>query len=266
MAKPYILYSRHILNLAILLHAFGLFITFFRGYPTNLGTYMFMILEIDHAEAVSIERISVSIFLFLSIVNLFWTRFLTLFPIFIYIFVEAWTGYYQGGYLFSELTFGAQALRYITPISVIVLAAWPFTKFFPDAKRAIVTSWVLRIGIAVVFITHGVECLLQSPQFIDLIIGSGNNLLGIRASEATALQIMQVIGIVDILVAIVVLINPSKPILLWALFWGLITALSRMTALGLGAYTEVLMRASHIFAPLVVYILNRPHLFKKNNL
>lgn len=263
MTKPYIPYSRHILNLAILLHAFGLFITFFRGYPTNFGTYMFMVLEIDHAKATSIETLTVSIFLFLSVVNIFFTRFFTLFPVFLYIFFEAWAGYYQGGYLFSELTFGAQALRYLTPVSVLVLAAWPFTKILSDTKRAIVTSWILRIGIAVVFITHGVECLLKSPQFIDLIIGSGNNLLGIRASEATALQIMQVIGIVDILVAIVILINPNKPILLWALFWCLITALSRMTALGIGAYTEVLMRASHIFAPIVVYILNRPYLFKR---
>lgn len=263
MTPRHIVYSRHILNLAILLHAFGLFLTFFRGHHTNFGNYMFMVLEIDHSKAFSIETIAISIFLFFTVINVFFTRFFILFPIFLYILFEAWAGYFQGGYIFSELTFGAQVLRYVAPLSVLVLATWPFTNVLSDVKRTLVTSWILRIGIAVVFITHGAECLLGSSQFVDLIIGSGNNLLGIRASETTALQIMKVIGIVDIIVAIVVLIKPNKPILMWAIFWALITALSRMTALGIGAYTEVLMRASHVLGPLAVYILNRPHLFKK---
>src|SRR5690606_26903024 len=153
--------AQRILNLAIVLHALGLIIVFFRAHHTNFGNYMFMVLEIDHTKAFAIERITISIFLLFTIINLFVSRIIILFPIFLYILFEAWSGYYQGGYHFSELTLGAHALRYIAPLSVLVLVAWPFTKFFSDTTRAMVTSWILRIGIAIVFITHGTECLLD---------------------------------------------------------------------------------------------------------
>src|SRR5699024_87135 len=91
-----------------------------------------------------------------------------------------------------------------------------------------------------------------------------NNIFGVRWSEATAVQIMQVIGWVDIVVALAVLLKPNKYLLAWLLFWSTLTAFSRMTALGTGAYTEVLMRASHIVAPLAVYMLGQ-HLNNKSH-
>lgn len=250
---------RHILNLAIVLHAIGLTVVFFRAQHTNFGNYMFMVMEIAHAKAYAIERVCVLIFLLLSLINFFLPRAVLLIPIFLYVLFEAWAGYYQGGYHFSELTLGAQALRYTTPLAALVLLAWPFRDRFSELSRAKACSWILRIALAVVFIVHGAECLMKNPQFIDLIIGSFNNLFGFRFTEATALQIMQVIGIVDILVALAVLIRPNKYLLAWLLVWAAITAFSRMTALGLGAYTEVLMRASHILAPVAVYLLTYKH-------
>lgn len=246
---------RHLLNLAIVLHAVGLTIIFFRAQHTNFGNYMFMVMEIAHAKAYAIERICVSVFLLLTLVNFFLPRAVFLIPIFLYVLFEAWAGYYQGGYHFSELTLGAQALRYTTPLAVLVLLAWPLRNRFSELSRAKACSWILRIALAVVFITHGAECLMGNPQFIDLIIGSFNNVFGFRFTEATALLIMQVIGWVDILVAMAVLIKPNKYLLNWLFFWAALTAFSRMTALGFGAYTEVLMRASHILAPLAVYLL-----------
>lgn len=254
---------RRVLNLAIVLHALGLIIVFFRAHHTNFGNYMFMVMEIDHARAFAIERVTISIFGLLSLVNLFFPRIFFLIPIFLYILFEAWAGYYQGGYHFSEWTLGAHALRYTVPFSIIFLLPWPFSKVLSLKARASITSWLLRIGLAVVFATHGLECLMKNPEFIDLIIGSINNIFGIRWSEATAVQIMQVIGWVDIVVAIAVLLKPHKYLLAWLLFWSALTAFSRMTALGTGAYTEVLMRASHILAPLAIYMLSR-HLYKKS--
>lgn len=248
---------RRILNLAIVLHALGLMIVFFRAHHTNFGNYMFMVMEIDHARGFAIERITITIFGILTLINFFIPRTVFLIPIFLYILFEAWAGYYQGGYHFSEWTLGAHALRYLAPFSVIFLLPWPFARVFSLAMQASITSWLLRVGLAVVFTTHGLECLMKNPKFIDLIIGSMNNIFGVRWSEATAIQIMQVIGWVDIVVAIAVLLKPHKYLLTWLLFWSTITAFSRMTALGTGAYTEVLMRASHIIAPLAVYMLGR---------
>lgn len=247
---------QRVLNLAIVLYALGLIIVFFRAHHTNFGNYMFMVMEIDHARAFSTERITISIFWLLTVINFFFPRTLLLIPIFLYILLEAWAGYIQGGYHFSEWTFGAQALRYIFPLSVIFLVPWPFSQMLSLRAQAGITSWLLRIGLAVVFITHGLECLMGNPQFIDLIIGSVNNVLRVRWTEATVLQIMQVIGWVDVVVAIGILLKPHKYLLAWLLFWSVLTAFSRMTALGAGAYSEVLMRVSHIVAPLAVYMLS----------
>jgi hypothetical protein len=255
---------RRILNLAIVFYALGLITVFFRAHHTNYGNYMFMVMEIDHARGFAIERITICIFGLLTLINLFFPRTLMLIPIFLYILFEAWAGYYQGGYGFSEWTLGAQALRYTVPLSVIFLLPWPFSRVLSHKAQTNLASWALRIGLAVVFTTHGLECMMGNPHFIDLIIGSVNNLLGVRWTEATALQIMQVIGWVDIIVAIAVLIRPHKYLLAWIMFWSTITALSRMTALGSGAYTEVLMRASHILAPLAVYLLSS-YLTNKSN-
>jgi hypothetical protein len=216
---------------------------------------MFMVMEIDHGRAFSIEKRTISIFGLLTVINFFFPRTLLLIPIFLYVLFEAWAGYYQGGYGFSEWTLGAQALRYIVPLSVVFLLPWPISGMLSLKSKISVTSWLLRIGLAVVFVTHGLECLMGNPEFIDLIIGSVNNILGVRWTEAIALQIMQIIGWVDIIVAIAVLLKPHRYLLAWLLFWSTITALSRMTALGTGAYTEVLMRASHILAPLAIYML-----------
>lgn len=246
---------QRVLNLSIVLYALGLIIVFFRAHHTNFGNYMFMVMEIDHARAFSIERVTISIFGLLTVINFFFPRTLLLIPFSLYILFEAWAGYYQGGYGFSEWTLGAQALRYIVPLSVVFLLPWPFSKSFSLENKISASSWLLRIGLAVVFTTHGLECLMENPQFIDLIIGSVNNILGVRWTEATALQIMQVIGWVDIIVAVAVLLKPHKYLLAWLLFWSTITALSRMTALGTDAYTEVLMRASHILTPLAVYMI-----------
>ena len=54
--------------------------------------------------------------------------------------------------------------------------------------------WALRIGVAGEFLGHGILAL---------------------------------VGAMDILVALIVLFKPIKPILLWAIFWGFWTALVR---------------------------------------
>lgn len=242
-----------IIGLAIALHGLGLFLIFFRKHHTNFGNYMFMVLEVDHAKAFAIERITVSIFLALCLVNLIYRRVFLLLPILVYIFMEAWMGYVQGGYHFSEFTMGAHALRYLAPIALLVLV-------LPDSvslyfNRTKISSWILRIGLAVVFLTHGIECLQQNPRFIDLLIGSSYNLSGVYITEELALHIMTFIGWVDVLVALLVLFKPHKTLLMWLCFWATITAFSRMTSLGSGAYTEVLLRASHILAPVAVWLL-----------
>jgi hypothetical protein len=120
-----------------------------------------------------------------------------------------------------------------------------------------VARWLLSIGLAAVFFSHGWGAFHGHAHFIDLIIGSAANLLGMRVTELQALHVLTVIGVVDIAVALLVLARPSRGVLLWMATWGLITALSRMSAFGWMGYSDVLLRATHVLAPLALLWLVR---------
>lgn len=82
-------------------------------------------------------------------------------------------------------------------------------------------QWVLRIAVAGEFIGHGVFALQQKTQWITWI----QKMLSVETSTSTTLLLC--IGAVDILVALIILFKPVKPILLWAALWGFWTALLR---------------------------------------
>src|SRR5690606_13547171 len=113
----------------------------------------------------------------------------------------------------------------------------------------------LRIGIAIVFAIHGLQALGQHPWFIDLLIGSSRSMLGYRLTESNAILILKFIGCADILVAAGILAGRWRALLAWLCLWSTVTACSRMTSNGVMSYPEVLLRASHILAPVAVWCL-----------
>lgn len=82
-------------------------------------------------------------------------------------------------------------------------------------------EWVLRIAVAGEFLGHGMLALQGKKQWVGWI----SQLTGADASLAT--QLLLIIGLSDLLVALVVLIRPIKIVLLWATFWGFWTAILR---------------------------------------
>lgn len=82
-------------------------------------------------------------------------------------------------------------------------------------------TWVLRIGVAGEFFGHGVFALQGKESWLEWI----QELLG--ASNATAQTLLTIVGVSDIVVALVVLLAPIPAILLWAAIWGFWTALIR---------------------------------------
>ena len=82
-------------------------------------------------------------------------------------------------------------------------------------------EWVLRIGVAGEFAGHGVFGLQGKKQWIGWL----EQMTGVDTMLATKLLFL--IGLLDIAVALIVLIKPIKPVLLWATFWGFWTALLR---------------------------------------
>lgn len=82
-------------------------------------------------------------------------------------------------------------------------------------------EWILRIAVAGEFIGHGIFGLQAKAAWV----GWTQQLLGTSVETATTLIIL--VGVMDILLGILVLIKPVRPILLFMAAWGLWTALLR---------------------------------------
>lgn len=82
-------------------------------------------------------------------------------------------------------------------------------------------TWVLRIAVAGEFLGHGVFALQGKQQWIGWI----GEMLG--TDVATATTLLTLVGVMDILVALIVLVKPIRIVLLWAALWGFWTALVR---------------------------------------
>ena len=79
---------------------------------------------------------------------------------------------------------------------------------------------ILRIGIFLTFIGHGVFALAVKYEWIPFLTAVG-------FSQSTAVEIMPFIGLLDIIVAFMALIYPMRIIIFWAFIWALATALMR---------------------------------------
>ncbi|MBI2630767.1 hypothetical protein HYW73_00935 [Candidatus Nomurabacteria bacterium] len=113
-------------------------------------------------------------------------------------------------------------------------------------------EWILRIGVAGEFLGHGVFAVLGKADWIKWT----QQLTGLDL--ATATMFMTVVGAADILLAVLVLWKPMKPILLWMAFWGFWTALVR-PLVGLPIW-DFIERFANWAAPLALY-----YFYKSNN-
>ncbi|MEK7569544.1 MAG: hypothetical protein AAB500_01480 [Patescibacteria group bacterium] len=82
-------------------------------------------------------------------------------------------------------------------------------------------EWVLRIAVAGEFLGHGIFAFQGKASWISWI----QQLTG--TDVATATTLLTLVGVVDVLVAIIVLLKPIRIVLLWAALWGFWTALVR---------------------------------------
>lgn len=81
--------------------------------------------------------------------------------------------------------------------------------------------WILRVAVAGEFLGHGIFALQGKADWIKWV----GQLTG--AEPAIAAQIIAAIGLLDVVVAVLVLVKPFRAVLLWAAFWGAWTALVR---------------------------------------
>jgi len=106
-------------------------------------------------------------------------------------------------------------------------------------------EWILRIGVAGEFLGHGVFAVLGKADWIKWT----EQLTGLDTITATIF--MTIVGIVDILLAILIIWKPIRPLLLWMAFWGFWTALVR-PLVGLPIW-DFIERFANWAAPLALY-------------
>lgn len=106
-------------------------------------------------------------------------------------------------------------------------------------------EWILRIGVAGEFIGHGLLAIGGKSDWVGWISQM------IFVSHSTATTLLLLVGIVDLILAGIVLIRPVRPLLLWMAIWGFWTALVR-PIVGVG-WLDFIERFTNWAAPLALY-------------
>ncbi len=106
-------------------------------------------------------------------------------------------------------------------------------------------EWILRIGVAGEFLGHGVFAVLGKADWIKWT----QQLTGLDAGMAGTF--IMLVGVMDIIMAIIVLWKPIRPLLLWMAFWGFWTALVR-PLVGMPIW-DFIERFANWAAPLALY-------------
>ena len=109
-------------------------------------------------------------------------------------------------------------------------------------------NWVLRIAIAGEFIGHGVFALQGKEGWFKYFEPFG------ITNPDTIVSLLLVVGIVDVLLAVLVLIKPMRLALMWMVFWGLFTAMIRWP-LGPDPVWDFVERWANWGAPLALLLL-----------
>ena len=82
-------------------------------------------------------------------------------------------------------------------------------------------EWVLRIAVAGEFMGHGVFALQGKTGWFVYFKPFG------ITDPQTIVSLLMLVGIVDLLLALLVLIKPIRIAILWMAIWGLFTAMIR---------------------------------------
>jgi hypothetical protein len=105
---------------------------------------------------------------------------------------------------------------------------------------------VARIGVFGTFFGHGIVAFNMNPKWIPLLTSVG-------FTSEQAIFFMPFIGIMDIIVAIIILAYPMRSVLVWAVFWAFLTALSRPISGEL--FIEFIERSANWCLPLCLLIM-----------
>lgn len=210
-------------------------------FESPMGSFLFLNMDLPEKYAYGIDDVAGALVIVASILSLFWKNFGIFLFIFLCFFMFAMFQTIIGGLPNTNLTLFAHAARFLTPIGFYFLLR--------NSKSGIT---ILKVGVSITFIAHGIECLYKDPSFVDYLIYAFKGL-----NEEGANNILLIIGTLDILVGVISLILVNPWIYFYMAFWGFFTASYRVLYEGNPGYFSMLMRTSHYLVPLflVLYVL-----------
>ena len=180
----------------------------------------------------------------------------------VYIFLQAFAIVQNGGKGFSDLAIGAHATRYTL---ALLLVGYTFLHRVKEDHKITYQKGLFLLGAiacSATFAVHGWEAYNLHAGFIDLIIGSAH-LLNLHPSQTSVTKLLILIGIMDMVLAALVLLYPSRKLLYWMAFWGLVTALSRPLSMGISSWHETAIRAGNFVLPFCLAMLVSAGLYWK---
>lgn len=108
--------------------------------------------------------------------------------------------------------------------------------------------WILRLGLFGEFLGHGVFALQGKEGWFKYFEPFG------ITDPSMMTSLLLIVGIMDITLAILILVKPLRPAILWMAFWGLWTALLRWP-FGPDPVWDFFERWANWAAPLALYYL-----------
>ncbi|WP_246151291.1 hypothetical protein [Rubripirellula reticaptiva] len=162
--------------------------------------------------------------------------------------------------VFAELSLAEHAVRYAAPLAFAICVGTDRkvadrgvgSAMSSQPARARFAVLMLTVAATFTFAAHGYKAYQCYAPFTDLILLSDMQWTGTGCTQATAENILVVIGIADIIVALALLILRSRSAAFYMIVWGFVTAASRMTALGIEAWPETLIRVANGGVPLAI--------------
>ena len=159
--------------------------------------------------------------------------------------------------VFSELSLAEHAVRYAAPLALAICGrAGSGIDLVASRQpaRARFTVLMLTVAAAFTFAAHGYKAYQCYAPFTDLILLSDMQWTDTGCTQAAAERLLIVIGVADIIVALVLLVFRWRLAAFYMVAWGFVTAASRMTALGTDAWPETLIRIANGGVPLAILV------------
>jgi len=168
------------------------------------------------------------------------------------------------GDLFARITLLEIAVRLGTPVTLII---------FLRLKNLNVKNYLFDAGLIILllatsttFAVHGYKAIELYGTFLDYLLLSQLFGFPLVTNQQTAETLLWIIGWIDIGLAVALVALRWQGVALYMAAWGLLTAFSRVTASGLEAWPEVLIRAANAGAPLTLFFLFRMKSFSKDTI